>query len=297
MGRHRFARWGRERGRPDGGDHRAPPRGVRVHPELVPADDDGLYLHATLEGSGTARVALIGHHDTVFPAGTAAARPFSRDASRCYGPGVADMKGGLVVAAHAARLLALGDRPFARLEVVSCPDEESRPSAPATIDRLRRLRRGPVPRMRTTRRRGRLRAQGAWWTRVHALGHPAHAGVEPDTGRNAVHASCDRGRHGSCSFTTAAPGSRFSSRGSRVARASTPFRAAQPHRRHAGDERGRSRLGDERSSPRSRSMPGFGSRSRISADRRRSSEPRASPLWQAPRSSSEACSATVSARR
>ncbi|MGL6278360.1 MAG: M20/M25/M40 family metallo-hydrolase, partial [Gaiella sp.] len=95
-----------------------------LHVELVPADDRGLYLHARLEGSGTARVALIGHHDTVFPAGTAAARPFRRDASRCFGPGVADMKGGLAVAAHTARLLALGPRPFGVLEVVSCPDEE-----------------------------------------------------------------------------------------------------------------------------------------------------------------------------
>jgi glutamate carboxypeptidase len=158
-----------------------------LHPELVPAGDAGLYVHATLEGSGTARVALIGHHDTVFPAGTAAARPFSRDASRCYGPGVADMKGGLVVAAHAARLLALGDRPFAHLEVVSCPDEESRPAAPATLDRL--LDFDAVLCLECGRPDGEVVSarKGAWWTRVRAVGHPAHAGVEPDTGRNAVH--------------------------------------------------------------------------------------------------------------
>lgn len=162
---------------------------LALHPELVPAGDSGLYLHATLEGSGTARVALIGHHDTVFPVGTAAARPFSRDASRCYGPGVADMKGGLVVAAHAARLLALGDRPFAQLEVVSCPDEESRPSAPATLDRLRGF--DAVLCLECGRPDGEVVSarKGAWWTRIHVLGHPAHAGVEPDTGRNAVHAA------------------------------------------------------------------------------------------------------------
>jgi glutamate carboxypeptidase len=159
-----------------------------LHPELVPAGGAGLYLHATLEGSGTARVALIGHHDTVFPTGTATERPFSRDASRCYGPGVADMKGGLVVAAHAARHLARGNRPFAHLEVISCPDEESRPAAPATLSRLRDF--DAVLCLECGRPDGEVVSarKGAWWTRIHAVGHPAHAGVEPDTGRNAVHA-------------------------------------------------------------------------------------------------------------
>ena len=85
---------------------------------------------------GTARVALLCHHDTVFPTGTVATWPFSRGADRCRGPGVADMKGGIAVAAHAARLLATGPRPFGRLELVSASDEETRPAAPLTLDRL-----------------------------------------------------------------------------------------------------------------------------------------------------------------
>jgi glutamate carboxypeptidase len=159
-----------------------------LHVELVPAGDRGLYLHARLEGDGAARVALIGHHDTVFPAGTAARRPFSRDASRCYGPGVADMKGGLAVALHAARLLAEGPRPFGVVEIISCPDEESRPVAPATLDRLRGF--DAVLCLECGRPDGEVVSarKGACWFRVRADGHPAHAGVEPDTGRNAVHA-------------------------------------------------------------------------------------------------------------
>jgi len=159
-----------------------------MHSELVPAGDRGLYLHARMEGRGSARVALIGHHDTVFPAGTADSRPFARDASRCYGPGVADMKGGMAVAAHVARLLGRGDRPFGVLEVVSCPDEESRPTAPATLDRLRNF--DAVLCLECGRANGEVVSgrKGALWFRLHATGHPAHAGVEPDTGRNAVHA-------------------------------------------------------------------------------------------------------------
>ena len=106
-----------------------------LEPELIPTEA-GLYVHATLRGKGRARVALLGHHDTVFGPGTAATWPFHRDETRCYGPGVADMKGGLAVAVHAARLLATGPRPFGVVEVVSCPDQESRPAPPATFERL-----------------------------------------------------------------------------------------------------------------------------------------------------------------
>jgi len=162
--------------------------GYGLHAELVPAGDRGLYLHAVLEGAGSARVALLGHHDTVFPNGTAAARPFAHDGARCFGPGVADMKGGLAVAAHAARLLARGPRPFARVELVSCPDEESRPSAPETLDRLQGF--DAVLCLECGRPDGEVVSarKGASWFRLRARGHPAHAGVEPDTGRNAVHA-------------------------------------------------------------------------------------------------------------
>jgi glutamate carboxypeptidase len=162
--------------------------GFGLHVELVPAGDSGLYLHATLEGAGDARVVLLGHHDTVFPSGTTAARPFTRDGARCFGPGVADMKGGLVVAAHTARLLADGPRPFGRLELVSCPDEESRPTAPALLDRLRGA--DAVLCLECGRPDGEVVSarKAAWWFALQATGHPAHAGVEPDTGRNAVHA-------------------------------------------------------------------------------------------------------------
>jgi len=166
--------------------HTVEPYGIRA--ELVPAGDRGLYFHGVVEGSGSARVALLCHHDTVFPHGTAEARPFRQDGACCHGPGVADMKGGLAVAVHAARLLAFGPRPFARIEVVSVPDEESRPNAPETIDRLAGF--DAVLCLECGRPDGEVVSarKGAKWFRLQAHGHPAHAGVEPDVGRNAIHA-------------------------------------------------------------------------------------------------------------
>ncbi len=161
-----------------------------LHPELVPAGDRGLYLHAGLEGNGRGRVAFLCHHDTVFPLGTAGNRPFRRDDARCYGPGVADMKGGIAVAAHVARALAKGSRPFEYLEVVSNPDEETRSYEPATIDRL--LEFDAVLCMECGRADGSVVSarKGARWFRISANGRASHAGVEPDEGRNAILALC-----------------------------------------------------------------------------------------------------------
>lgn len=157
--------------------------------ELVPTDA-GFYLHAVIEGRGQANVALLCHHDTVFPRGTAAARPYRRDGGHIYGPGVADMKGGIAVAVHAARLLASGTKPFGRLELVSTPDEEPRTAAPATIDRIDAFDAalcfecGRVDHSIVSARKG------GRWVRITAQGQSAHAGVEPDSGRNAVLALC-----------------------------------------------------------------------------------------------------------
>lgn len=71
-------------------------------------------------------VALIGHMDTVFPAGTAASRPFRLDraADRVTGPGVADMKAGLVANLFAARALKRSGLLDCPMTLMFSPDEE-----------------------------------------------------------------------------------------------------------------------------------------------------------------------------
>jgi glutamate carboxypeptidase len=153
--------------------------------ELVPTEV-GLHVHAAVEGNGCSRVALLCHHDTVYPLGTAAERPFRREGERCLGPGVADMKGGIAVAAHAARLLAGGARPFGRVELVSVPDEESRFGPPATVERLDGF--DAVLCLECGRPAGEIVSarKGASWLRIHAQGRAAHAGQAPGSGRNAA---------------------------------------------------------------------------------------------------------------
>ncbi|MFX8933878.1 M20/M25/M40 family metallo-hydrolase, partial [Acinetobacter baumannii] len=65
----------------------------------------GVNLLATLKGKGSRKVMLIAHMDTVYLDGTAAKQPFHIDGNRAYGAGIADDKGGMAVALHAARLI------------------------------------------------------------------------------------------------------------------------------------------------------------------------------------------------
>jgi glutamate carboxypeptidase len=158
--------------------------------QLVPGGEWGLYLHAALEGAGRGRVALLCHHDTIFPAETARQRGYRVEGGRAYGPGVADMKGGIAVAAHVARLLAQGVRPFAEVLLVSAPDEEIRTTGPATLERLDGF--DAVLCMECGRVDGSIVSarKGARWVRVDAVGRPAHAGVAPESGANAILALC-----------------------------------------------------------------------------------------------------------
>jgi glutamate carboxypeptidase len=143
----------------------------------------------TLTGDGGPMVALLGHTDTVFPVGTAAARPFRREGDRCFGPGVADMKGGVLLAVAAMeRLAAAPSRPFAEVRLLACADEETRLRAPAVCAEADGAAAAMV--FECARENGDLVAErkGAIWRTLRLHGRPAHAGADTHRGRSAVSA-------------------------------------------------------------------------------------------------------------
>lgn len=79
----------------------------------------------TFEGTGSKRLMLIAHMDTVYQKGALATQPYHVDGNRIYGPGIADDKGGLAVILHSLEILKqAGWRDYARLTVSFNPDEE-----------------------------------------------------------------------------------------------------------------------------------------------------------------------------
>jgi len=78
--------------------------------------------HKREAGTG---IAIIGHMDTVFPEHTIAERPFRIDGNYAFGPGVADMKGGIVTALYVARLLKQRGLLSVPLTLLMSPEEEA----------------------------------------------------------------------------------------------------------------------------------------------------------------------------
>jgi glutamate carboxypeptidase len=150
----------------------------------------GAHLRVGLRGGGRGRVALIGHHDTVWPLGTGAERPLRVEGGRALGPGSADMKAGLLVGLAAIERLAAGKRDgFESVELHSLPDEEARVGEPAHLDLLAGA--GAALVLECGRESGAIvgSRDGATWIRVEATGRSAHAGQDLARGRSALHAA------------------------------------------------------------------------------------------------------------
>jgi glutamate carboxypeptidase len=152
----------------------------------------GDILVATLAGSrgrGGRRVLLVGHMDTVFPEGTAVARPYRTEGNRALGPGVSDMKGGLLAGLYAVSVLqSLGFDDFGSVTYVCNPDEEvgSPFSGPVILERAGQSDVCFV--LEGARENGDIVSarKGVQDVRIRYIGRAAHAGVEPERGRSAT---------------------------------------------------------------------------------------------------------------
>ncbi|HSO20814.1 MAG TPA: M20 family metallopeptidase [Desulfosarcina sp.] len=136
-----------------------------------------------------ADIMFLGHMDTVFPCGEAARRPFAVAKGRATGPGVCDMKGGLLVALYVLESLHHAGL-LERLAVRVCfnGDEEvgSAASRSWIEDHARRSRRVFVFEPCRPGHRFVLNRKGGGGFHITARGASAHAGVEPEKGANAA---------------------------------------------------------------------------------------------------------------
>ncbi|HEV8696115.1 MAG TPA: M20 family metallopeptidase [Candidatus Limnocylindrales bacterium] len=162
----------------------------------VRPDPNGQYgktIVATFHGKADGpRVLLIGHMDTVFDPGTAAARPFRIDDGDgvAYGPGVTDMKSGLLAGLYALKsiIAEFDGLPFERLTFIANPDEEV--GSPSSRDHIKAAAADVdvCLVLECARANGDIVSarKGILDTRLTVHGRAAHAGVEPEKGRSAI---------------------------------------------------------------------------------------------------------------
>lgn len=143
-------------------------------------------------------VLLLGHRDTVFPQGEPTRRPFTIKDGRAYGPGVADMKAGLVIEAFVAAAFAQCGGLSAPLTMLTTSDEEigspsSRPVIEAAARESRCVFNAEPSRLPSGTEFARDQRQsitsgrkGGVFMRAEFIGKPAHSGANYEKGASAI---------------------------------------------------------------------------------------------------------------
>ena len=148
--------------------------------------DSGPVLRLFRRGYGP-RVLLLAHYDTVHPLGSWP-KLWREDKGRIYGPGVYDMKAGLLFILWALRYLNRGGLEHPNLEVLLTPDEEvgSRSSRIFIEDAARGADYALVLEPPTGAGDLKVHRKGVGWYVVKVHGKASHQGVEPEKGVNAI---------------------------------------------------------------------------------------------------------------
>jgi glutamate carboxypeptidase len=158
---------------------------VTLHEE----EDFGYNLVARRAGGGKTRLLLVGHIDTVYRPGTALSHPFTVRDGLAFGPGIIDMKSGVVMCISVLQaLLEAGFEQYGELCVVFNNDEEvGSPGSSLLIQEIARhidiglvLEPSRAADVITKARKGSDKYV------LEVFGVPAHSGAEPHKGRSAV---------------------------------------------------------------------------------------------------------------
>ncbi len=153
----------------------------------VPCRGRGDALRAHTGGEGG--TLLLGHLDTVWPAGTLEEIPFRVEGSRAKGPGVFDMKGGIAVALAVLEAVGRGEvRPGRGLSLLLTPDEEtgSAASQELLVAEARRHERVLVLEPAGDGGAAKVARKGIGQATIRFTGLAAHAGLEPEKGASAL---------------------------------------------------------------------------------------------------------------
>jgi glutamate carboxypeptidase len=149
------------------------------------------HLVLTVDGDDAAsqHTVVLGHYDTVWPAGTLERLPLKVSNGQLSGPGSFDMKGGLVQLYYAlAELKAAGTRPRRPVRILfSCDEEVRSRTSRALISALAEnaaaalVLESPLPggALKTSRK-------GTGTYHLEIEGRAAHAGIEPGKGASAI---------------------------------------------------------------------------------------------------------------
>ena len=149
----------------------------------------GRSVVARFRGTGTRRILLLAHMDTVYLKGMLAEQPFRLEGDRAYGLGIADDKHGIALILHTLSVLrAIGFDDYGLITVLINADEEvSSAGSRSLITALGREHDVVFSCESGGDNRVRLRTSGIGAFKLIVRGRAAHAGAAPEQGRNALY--------------------------------------------------------------------------------------------------------------
>ena len=167
-----------------------PDEATTVRSATTPARIGRMVL-ARFTGTGTRKILLIAHMDTVYHRGMAAKQPFRIDGNRAYGLGISDDKAGVAVILHTIAILkAMNFRDYGQITVLINADEEiGSPGSRAMITKLGGEHDAVFSHEGSPLRPDRLSLTTAGIGRItlKVEGRASHAGAAPERGRNALY--------------------------------------------------------------------------------------------------------------
>ncbi len=163
--------------------------GQGIATQKIPVETHGDAVRATVPAGGSNRpIMLLGHRDTVFGDGEAERRPFRIENGRAYGPGVADMKAGVVMNAFVlAAFQKFGGAPGPLIGLFTGDEEIGSPTSRPIIEKEARGAR-LVFNSEPGRPTGNVVTQrkGGIFFEAEVLGVAAHSGGNYEMGRSAI---------------------------------------------------------------------------------------------------------------
>ena len=151
----------------------------------------GRMVKATFKGTGSKRILLIAHIDTVYPKGMAAKQPFRIDGDKAYGLGISDDKQGVAMVLHVVAMLrAMNFNEYGTLTVLVNGDEEiSSPGSRAELTKAGSEHDAVLSfeSTRTNSDKLSLATSGIASVELKVEGRASHAGAAPERGVNALY--------------------------------------------------------------------------------------------------------------
>lgn len=135
------------------------------------------------------QIFIAAHLDTVFPKGTVAARPFSIEGSRAYGPGVIDMKASHVLTYYAINaLIQSGNNAYKNVEIfLNCDEEIGSKTSRGLIEQYAKNKSYALV-MEPARANGAIVSarRGVGTYELLIEGKASHSGIAPEAGISAI---------------------------------------------------------------------------------------------------------------